>query len=259
MTLREALDRKWLELWYQPKIFLQTRRLAGAEGLIRVRHPQHGVIFPGSFLPGASEDDMLAMTEQVIATALRDWDDCYKHGVSVKLSVNTPVSALTKLPIARMVRDQRPKQSNWPGLILEVTEDEIIHDLQLANEVAVKLSDHQCSLAIDDFGARIFLARAPAADSVPQLKIDRSYIANCNKDRVNAGMLESYCRASHRFGLVSVAEGVETWHEARNYRHGCQIGGVSVRRPMSKMGFVLGVVPAPDGSGGQPRAAGAGQ
>ena len=191
VTLREALDRNWLETWYQPKIFLQARRFAGAEGLIRLRHPQHGVMFPGSFLPGASEDDMLAMTEQVIATALRDWDDCYEHGVSVKLSVNTPVSALTKLPIARMVRDQRPRQSNWPGLNLEVTEDEIIHDLELANDVAGELRDHRCSLAIDDFGAGYSslarLRQLPFRD----LKIDRSYVANCNKDRVNGGMLES--------------------------------------------------------------------
>ena len=58
------------------------------------------------------------------------------NGVSVKLAVNVPVSALVKLPIATIVREGRPKRGNWPGLILEVTEDEIIHDLKLANDVA---------------------------------------------------------------------------------------------------------------------------
>jgi hypothetical protein len=58
VTLSEALQRNWLELWYQPKIHLHSKRLAGAQGLIRVRHPEHGVMPPAAFLPGASEADM---------------------------------------------------------------------------------------------------------------------------------------------------------------------------------------------------------
>ena len=86
VTLREALDRNWLCPPVSAQDFPASPAVSPApKGLIRLRHPQHGVMFPGSFLPGASEDDMLAMTEQVIATALRDWDDCYEHGVSVKL------------------------------------------------------------------------------------------------------------------------------------------------------------------------------
>ena len=106
VTLSQALQRNWLELWYQPKIHLQSKRLAGAEGLIRVRHPEHGVMAPAAFLPGAREDDMLKMTEQVILAALRDWETCAKSGVSLKLSVNAPVSALTTLPLAQMLREQ---------------------------------------------------------------------------------------------------------------------------------------------------------
>jgi EAL domain-containing protein (putative c-di-GMP-specific phosphodiesterase class I)/CheY-like chemotaxis protein len=259
VTLNEALKHNWLELWYQPKISLQSRRLAGAEGLIRLRHPQHGVMFPGSFLPGASEDDMLAMTGQVIATALRDWDDCYAHGVSVKLSVNAPVSALTKLPIAQMVREQRPKEPNWPGLIIEVTEDEIIHDLKLANEVASELRAHQCSLAIDDFGAGYSSLARLRQLPFSELKIDRSYVTNCHKDRVNAGMLESIVELAHRFGLKSVAEGVETWHESHKLQGiGCQIAqGYLFAKPMAKDQFVATLRRRRMSTGGEQRVAGA--
>ena len=79
---RSEARKNWFELWYQPKIDLATMRLAGAEGLVRVRHPKHGVIFPGQFLPGAREEDMLALTEQVILTALRDWDVCRQRRVA---------------------------------------------------------------------------------------------------------------------------------------------------------------------------------
>src|SRR5580704_1849411 len=71
VTLAKALKRGWLEIWYQPKVSLQTGNWVGAEGLIRARHPEVGVLGPGAFLPGAGEDEMLEMTEMVIAIALR--------------------------------------------------------------------------------------------------------------------------------------------------------------------------------------------
>ena len=74
-------------------------------------------------------------------------------GVSIKFSVNVPVTALVKLPIATILREERPRAGNWPGLIMEVTEDEIIHDLQIANDVADALRAFNCTLALDDFGA----------------------------------------------------------------------------------------------------------
>ena len=90
VTLAGVLERGWFELFYQPKIDLRTMRLVGAEALVRARHPTRGVLGPGVFLPGASEADMLALTERVIVTALHDWEDCAANGMSVKLSVNVP-------------------------------------------------------------------------------------------------------------------------------------------------------------------------
>jgi EAL domain-containing protein (putative c-di-GMP-specific phosphodiesterase class I) len=171
LTLRDILLRDWDELWYQPKIDLRTKRLVGAEGLVRARLPDGSIVAPGAFLPGAKEEEMLALTERVIVTALRDFEDCAVHGASVKLSVNVPVSALVKLPIARMLREHRPPTPNWPGLILEVTETEILHDLKLANHVAEELRSLHCTLALDDFGAgysslaRLASSRSTAAMS----------------------------------------------------------------------------------------------
>jgi EAL domain-containing protein (putative c-di-GMP-specific phosphodiesterase class I) len=240
VTLSQALQRNWLELWYQPKIHLQTKRLAGAEGLIRVRHPEHGVMAPAAFLPGASEADMLKMTEQVILRALRDWTTCANNGVSLKLSVNAPVSALTTLPLAQMLREQRPRDANWPGLILEVTEDEIVRDLKLANDVADELRAYHCSLAIDDFGAGYSSFARLRQLPFSELKIDRSYVTDCNTDRTNAGLCETIVEMAHRFGLKTVAEGIETNHESHKLQGiGCNIGqGYLFAKPMPLDRFV---------------------
>ena len=236
VTLAAVLARGWSELFYQPKIELKTKRLVGAEGLIRARHPSRGVLTPNVFLPGASEQDMLGLTEQVIITALKDWEALAAYGLSLKLSVNVPVSALLKLPIPTILREQRPRASNWPGLIMEVTEDEIIHDLKIANEVAEALREFNCTLALDDFGAGYSSLARLRQLPFSELKIDRSYVTNCHIDRVNAGLCETIVELGRRFGLKTVAEGIETAHESHKLQTiGCDIGqGYLFAKPMPK-------------------------
>jgi EAL domain-containing protein (putative c-di-GMP-specific phosphodiesterase class I) len=240
VTLGEVLRRDWFELWYQPKIDLKAKRLVGAEALVRARRPDGSMISPGSFLPGATEADMLALTERVILTALRDFEDCAEQGATLKLSVNVPASAFVKLPIARMLHEERPTAANWPGLILEVTEDEAMHDLKIAQEVADELRAMHCSLALDDFGAGYSSLARLRQLPFSELKIDRSYVTNCHQDKVNAGLCETIVELAKRFGLKTVAEGIETTHESHKLQGiGCDIGqGYLFAKPIPKAQFI---------------------
>lgn len=240
LTLGEVLRRNWFELWYQPKIDLRTLRLVGAEALTRARRPDGSVVSPGLFLPDASEPDMMALTERVIIRALRDWEECAAHGASVKLSVNVPVSAFVRLPIAQMLREERPAAANWPGLILEVTEDEVVADLALANDVANELRAINCTLALDDFGTAYSTLARLRELPFSELKIDRTYVTNCHFDRVNAGLCETIVELAKRFGLKTVAEGIETTHESHKLQGiGCDMGqGFLFAKPMPKEQFV---------------------
>ena len=240
VTLADLMRRNCIELWYQPKIELKTRRLVGAEGLVRGRAPGGGAISPAAFLPGAPEKDMLVLTERVILTALRDFEDCAALGASLKLSVNVPVSAFVKLPIAQMLREARPTAPTWPGLILEVTEDEALNDLKIANDVADQLRALNCTLALDDFGAGYSSLARLRQLPFSELKIDRSYVSNCHVDRVNAGLCETIIELGKRFGLKTVAEGIETMHESHKMQGlGCDIGqGYLFAKPMPKAAFL---------------------
>jgi EAL domain-containing protein (putative c-di-GMP-specific phosphodiesterase class I) len=241
VTLAKALKRGWLEVWYQPKVSLQTGNMVGAEGLIRLRHPELGVLGPGAFLPGAGEVEMLEMTEQVIITALRDWSDCAALGMpAINLAVNVPASAFVELPIAQIIRAERPKSDQWPGLILEVTEDQIVNDLKMANEVAHELREQRCSLAIDDFGAGYSSLGRLRELPFSELKIDRAYVTDCHRDRVKEGMLESMIALARGFGLKTVAEGIETAHESHKLQGlGVAVGqGFLFAKPMSKDDFL---------------------
>lgn len=235
-VLADVLRRDWFELWYQPKIELKGMRLIGAEGLVRARHPTRGILPPSVFLPGAPEDDILALTERVILTALRDWELFAQHGISIKLAVNVPVTAFVKLPLARMLHEARPKSDAWPGLIMEVTEDEALHDLKLANDVADALKEYNCTLAIDDFGAGYSSLARLRQLPFSELKIDRSYVTDCHLDKVNSGLCETIVELAKRFGLKTIAEGIETPHEAHKLQGiGCYAGqGYLFAKPMPK-------------------------
>ena len=152
---------------------------------------------------------MLALTERVIVKALNDWDDFAANGLSLKIAVNVPVSALVQLPISTMVREQRPAADSWPGLILEVTEDEIIRDLKLANEAADELQAARCSLALDDFGAGYSSIARLKQLPFSELKIDRAYVTNCHTDRVNAGLCEMF---------VELAQALRAQDRGRRHR-----------------------------------------
>ncbi len=240
LTLGDVLRLDLFELWYQPKIDLRAKRLVGAEALVRARRRDGSLISPGAFLPGAAEADMLALTERVILTALRDFEACAAAGAALKLSVNVPASAFVKLPIAQMLREERPQAGNWPGLILEVTEDEVMHDLKIANEVADELRALNCSLALDDFGAGYSSLARLRQLPFSELKIDRSYVTDCHIDKVNAGLCETIVELAKRFDIKTVAEGIETTHESHKLQGiGCDIGqGYLFAKPMAKAAFV---------------------
>src|SRR5439155_24727401 len=101
----EALCRGWIEFWYQPKIDLRKKQLAGVEVLARACHPQFGILAPSAFLPGAAESELIALSENALASALETGVNFCKLGLNLRFSVNIPLNALVKLAIPDIVRN----------------------------------------------------------------------------------------------------------------------------------------------------------
>jgi EAL domain-containing protein (putative c-di-GMP-specific phosphodiesterase class I) len=236
IDLEAALRKNWLELWYQPKIALKEMRICGAEGLARCRHPDRGVVSPGAFLPGASESQLMRVTEMVLRAALGDWVRFAQVGFPFRLAVNVPVSVLVKLPILSIIRDHRPKNDNWPGIILEVTEDQAVQDIPLMHEIATQLRIHNVLLAIDDFGTGYsHLARLRELPFV-ELKLAHSLVINCGREPANSSVCRAAIELAHRFGVVATAEGIENISEVKALREmRCDMGqGYLFGKPMPR-------------------------
>jgi EAL domain-containing protein (putative c-di-GMP-specific phosphodiesterase class I) len=152
VELAEALKNNWVEFWYQPKIDLRRKQLAGAEAFARVCHPKYGVLTPQNFMPGADEASVLTLAERALVSALQSGLNLSRFGVNLRIAINVPVKCLVKLPVGKIVREHRPQVDDWPGMMIDVTEDQILSEITLAHELSRTFAEHNVRLAIDDFG-----------------------------------------------------------------------------------------------------------
>lgn len=240
IAIAEALRNNWFEIWYQPKIDLKRKCLAGAEALARIHHPQLGVLLPGSFLPEVDQDGVVELAQHALLATLCDWTMFDEAGFNLHLAINVPVGVLLKLPIAQLVNEYRPQSEQWPGLIVEVTEDQIVRDIALANEIAAQLRISGVSIAIDDFGAGYSSLSSLRDLPFAELKIDRSFVRNCATDATNAAICQTAIDLAHRFGSGAVAEGIENQADLQALMvMGCDFGqGVLIAPPMPKERFL---------------------
>jgi EAL domain-containing protein (putative c-di-GMP-specific phosphodiesterase class I) len=240
IDLEEALRNRWIEFWYQPKIDLRKKQLVGVEAFARARHPQDGVLMPSAFMPGASEGDLVRLSEQALDQALKASLNFCKLGVNLRLAVNIPINALVKVPVADIVQSHRAKFEKWPGVIIDVIEEQIVSDLPLANDIAKKLQHLDVRLAVDDFGrgysSLVRLKDLPFAE----LKLDRAFVTDCGSDKVNAPLCKTVIDLAHNFGSIAVAVGIEKASDALALvSMGCDYGqGFLLGQPMPEERFI---------------------
>jgi EAL domain-containing protein (putative c-di-GMP-specific phosphodiesterase class I) len=240
IAIAEALRNHWFEIWYQPKIDLKRRCLAGAEALARIRHPQFGVLPPGSFVPDVDEQSIADLAQHALIATLCDWSEFEEAGFNLHLAVNVPAGVLLRLPIQALLDQCRPKSERWPGLIVEITEDQIVRDLALAKQISDQLQASGIKIAIDDFGAGYSSFSSLRQLPFGELKIDRSFVLGCATDAPNAAICQTAIDLAHRFGSAAVAEGIEAQTDLQALMvMGCDFGqGALIAPPMPKERFL---------------------
>ena len=240
IELEQALANKWIEFWYQPKIDLRKKQLAGAEAYARARHPQHGVLLPAAFMSEATEASVAKLSELALASALKTGVIFSKLGVNIPLSVNIQVGALVKLPIADIVKAHRSSADKWPGLIIDVREEQIVSDIALARDIGKRLEPHNVRLAVDECGAG-YAALARCGDlPFVELKLDRKFVADCGTDKVNMPLCKSVIDLAHKRRRSVVAMGLEKAADALALVSlGCDYGqGFLLGQPMPEERFI---------------------
>lgn len=236
INLGQAIEAGWIEVWYQPKYDVATLEIVGAECLSRVRHPERGVLMPGLFIPNADAADIAALTEMVLHVACADWADFEAAGRPIRLAVNVPGHQIVALPLVKMLRDLAPKSALWPGLVLEITEEEALRDIEAARAISTQLKIYGISLSIDDFGMGYSSFARLREIPFKEIKLDRSLVDGCAGDEVKGALCRSVIDLAHFFGAKAVAEGVERQEDFDHLRRiRCDLAqGYFCARPMPK-------------------------
>jgi EAL domain-containing protein (putative c-di-GMP-specific phosphodiesterase class I)/ActR/RegA family two-component response regulator len=215
VRLEEALRRNWLDVWYQPKIDLRSLVVCGAEALIRVRHPEHGVIEPAEFLPPGGDPLYGPLSAFVLSRTMADWASFARQGSGLRLSINVPASILSAPGFMDIARRMIPRSPSFPGVIIEITEDEFVLDPKSMREVATQLKLYNAWISIDDFG-KAYASLSRLADlPFVELKVDRSFVSNCGSEKLKSALCQTAVDLARRFGASICAEGIETADELR--------------------------------------------
>jgi diguanylate cyclase (GGDEF)-like protein len=208
-ALHLAVEDRQLELHYQPIVELSSQRLVGVEALLRWRHPEHGLIAPGEFLPLAEEIHLLhAIETWVIEEACRQaalWPD------HITIAVNVSPSLVVYTEIAATVADILSATGlRAERLELEVTESAILDNDGQTRRKLGELKALGLSLAMDDFGtgysSLAYLSRFP----FDRIKIDRAFVEGLLNDSGSALIVRATTDMARSLGLRTTAEGVET-------------------------------------------------
>jgi EAL domain-containing protein (putative c-di-GMP-specific phosphodiesterase class I) len=242
--LDEALASNWIEFWYQPKIDLKKRQIAGVETFARVRHPELGTLPPGVFMQGATEASLMQLTQRALAAALSAARNFSQLGINLRLAVNIPVSALINLPIADMVRELGPKHVRWPGLILDVTEGQVMDNIPRVHAIAQEVAAQGVMLAIDDFGGGKLPIGKLRELPFSELKLDRNFVNGCASDEGQANVCASVIDLAHHLGCIAVAVGIERATDmVKLAQLGCDLGqGYLFGQPMPEEQLVAALL-----------------
>jgi diguanylate cyclase (GGDEF)-like protein len=210
--LRRGLDRGELELHYQPKIYLNDRRVAGMEALVRWQHPDRGMITPADFIPQVQQSYLMReVTAFVIDGALAQAALWRQAGVGVQVSLNVSGRDLLDSGLADLVADGLQRHHLPPdALLLEIDERVLTSEPAHAVATAEALAEVGVALSLDDFGtgysSLVRLKRLP----VSEVKIDSSFVGRLLESPDDEVVVKSIVDLAAALGIRSVAEGVES-------------------------------------------------
>lgn len=210
-SLTRALNNDEFELHYQPQVTVSGRRLSGIEALIRWNHPDHGLIYPNTFLPVVENNGLIdEVTGWVLENATIQAARFYREGMKTTVSVNVSAINIRALTFPEQLSNMLTRHDMNPvHLMLEVTESALMGELITSLDILTRTRLRGIRLSIDDFGTGYSslqqLHRAPFSE----LKIDRSFVSHIKHDAEARSIVKICVMLGRELGMTTIAEGVE--------------------------------------------------
>lgn len=235
--LRQALTDRGLGVSYQPLVDIRDGSLIGFEALVRWSHPVHGPISPDRFVPLAEEFGLITEIGALVLTTATAQVQQWAAAVGLPLTVHVNVSAvdLAAEGFVEMVGAALAEsQLSPPQLVLELTESEIVRDLDSARERLAQLHELGVRVAVDDFGSGSSGMGYLQQLSVDILKVEEGSGEGVDRQRAD-DLLRGVIAFGKALGMQVFGERIEDDEQrARLLEHGCTVGqGYLFSRPLT--------------------------
>jgi len=238
--LHRAIAQDELVLYYQPIVEASDGRTSGAESLVRWIHPEKGMIPPNDFIPVAEQSDLIIeLGNWVIRAACEQLAELARLGLGDRfVTINVSPRHFREDLVTSITRALRDTGADPSRLVVELTENAAVEDVELVAERLRELRQLGIKAAIDDFGTGYcglqYLGELP----VSTLKLDRSFVQAMTPSA--AAIVAATIAMAKTLGMTLVAEGVET-EDQRKFlvSQGCdRMQGYHLGRPMPAADFV---------------------
>jgi diguanylate cyclase (GGDEF)-like protein/PAS domain S-box-containing protein len=227
--LRHSIKNGELELYYQPVIEVKTKKIIGAEALLRWNHPEMGLIMPDEMISIAEESGLIVPIGEWVmkeaCTQFIEWKTHHPKGSEIeRIAINVSAIQFRQNDFVDKVIAIVTETGILPSMVeLELTESMIIDKLDTVIEKMKRLREFGINLSMDDFGtgysSLAYLKRLPFTT----LKIDRSFVRDIMSDTDDAVLVETILTMAKIFDLDVIAEGVETIEQFEFLaRHNCR-------------------------------------
>ena len=219
--LTGALDRQEFLLHYQPKVDIESGRIAGLEALLRWQDSKDGMVSPSVFVPLLERSGAIVdVGEWVLLQAARDIRAWLAAGIAgVRVAVNvSPLQLRRRDFVDRVLDSLKPAIDRPAGVDLEITESMLMQDLELSIGKLSQLREAGIGIAIDDFGTGYSSLRLLAKLPVDTLKVDRSFVQSIADAPNMLTLVSTIVSLARAFDMKTVAEGVETAEQLQMLR-----------------------------------------
>lgn len=215
--LRESIENNFndLELFFQPQIDATTKEVIGAEALLRWHSSTYGEVSPIEFIPILEQSNLIIpVGKWIIKEAVKQCKEWHKINPDFKISVNVSYIQLKEDFFRDFIVECLIEYKLRPEfLILELTENCWIPDINLLNDKFISLKSIGVHIAIDDFGTGYSSLNYLKELSVNIIKIERSFVKNIKYNSYEHTFLEYIIKLAHIINLKVCVEGIESYEE----------------------------------------------
>ena len=236
--IRQGLAAGEFELYYQPKVDMASRRLVGAEALIRWNHPQRGLLLPDDFLRTVEDTELeIELGDWMLRTAIGQLQRWHAEGFTLELSVNVSAYYLQSPGFVAKLQataTQLAAMGALRHLQIEVLETAALEDIGRIDALIGACREFGVGFALDDFGTGYSSIAYLSKLDVDTLKIDQSFVRDMLQDKGDHAIVLGIIALARAFDMGIVAEGVESAaHYDALLQMGCEVGqGHAIGRPM---------------------------